>query len=283
MSVARQRGLSRSQAQRAQRVVVPAIVLVLLIAMLVPVYYMVVVAASREGSSLSNLWFHDFDPAGNIGTVLGDGFFPRYLLNSVLVCSGIATLDVALSASAGYALAHLSFVGRRLIFALVVGILALSPIVVIIPVYVMLFHIGWLDSYQGLIVPSMVSAFGVFLVRQFALGIPRNLIDAARLDRASEFRIFVQIVFPLLRPALLTLFLLQFLNQWDNLIWPLIVVSRQDLWTVPVGLAGFTGEHGVSYHLLTTGALLSAIPPLILFVALQRYYVSGLTLGGLKG
>jgi multiple sugar transport system permease protein len=143
--------------------------------------------------------------------------------------------------------------------------------------------VHWLNSYQGLIVPGMVSAFGVFLIRQFALGIPRQLIDAARLDRAGELRILFRIVVPLLRPALLTLFLLEFLAQWDNLLWPLVVSNDPKYWTAAVGLASFTGQYGTQYSLLAAAALVSAIPPFVLFVVLQRYYVSGLTLGGLKG
>lgn len=273
----------RPRARTARSALVLVTLAVVTAVMLVPVYYMLVVASAPDDHSLSRLWFHDFHLFGNVAEVLGDGVFPRYLLNSLVVSGAIAVLDVAIAGAAGYALARLEFPGRKWLFRLVVATLALSPTVVIIPVYVMLFHIGWLNTYQGLIVPGMTSAFGVFLVRQFALGIQPQFLHAARIDGAGELRIAVQVVLPLLRPALLTLLLLQFLNQWDNLLWPLIVSSEPSMWTVPVGLAGFQGEHGISYHLMTAGAVLSAVPPLILFVALQRYYIGGLTLGGLKG
>lgn len=251
--------------------------------MLLPVYYTAVVANQPNQSNLSQVWFHGFHIWHNIKTALSRSGFGHQLLNSVIVSGAIATLDVAIAGAAGYALATMRFPGRRLLFSTIVAILALSPIAVIVPVYVMMYRIHWLNTYQGLIIPGMASAFGVFLVRQFALGIPRTLIHAARLDRAGELRIFMQIAVPLLRPALLTLFLLDFLAQWDNLLWPLVVASNPHYWTVAVGLASFSGEHGTLYSLLAAAALISAIPPFLLFVLLQRYYLRGLTLGGLKG
>jgi multiple sugar transport system permease protein len=251
--------------------------------MLVPIYYMIVVADEPNQSNLSQVWFHGFHIWHNIQVALENNGFAHELLNSVIMSGSIAILDVIIAGAAGYALATLRFPGRRLLFALIVATLALSPVTVTIPVYVMMYQIHWLNTYRALIVPGMASAFGVFLVRQFALGIPRTLIQAARLDGASEWRIFTRIAFPLLRPALLTVLLLDFLAQWDNLLWPLVVANNPHYWTVAVGLASFSGEHGTLYSLLAAAALVSAVPPFLLFVLLQRYYVSGLTLGGLKG
>jgi multiple sugar transport system permease protein len=274
---------ARDRRSRVSHLGVLGLLIVTVIVMLFPIYYMILVASDPDSSNVSQLWFHNFYLFQNIRTVMTDGTFPRFLLNSIIVSGSISILDVIIGGTAGYALARLHFPGRSALFGFVVGTLALSPIVTIIPLYIMLHDVGWLSSYKALIFPLMVSAFGVFLVRQFALGIPRQFLDAARLDGAGEVRILLQVVVPLLRPALLTLFLLQFLNQWDNLIWPLIVANDPSLWTVPVGLAGFQGEHGIQYHLVTAAALVSAIPPLILFGLLQRYYVRGLTLGGVKG
>jgi multiple sugar transport system permease protein len=251
--------------------------------MLIPVYYMLVVANESNQSNLSQVWFHGFHIWHNITTALKNNGFAHQLLNSVIVATAVAALDVAIAGAAGYALATMRFPGRRLLFATIVATLALSPVTVTVPVYVMMYKIHWLNTYRALIVPAMASAFGVFLVRQFALGIPRTLIQAARLDRAGELRIFLQIVFPLLRPALLTVFLLDFLAQWDNLLWPLVVANNPHYWTIAVGLASFSGEHGTLYSLLAAAALVSAVPPFLLFLALQRYYVTGMTLGGLKG
>jgi multiple sugar transport system permease protein len=259
-----------------------AVLTIVTLIMLLPIYAAITIAASAGDENIDGLSFHGFHLFANLGELFGDGTFPRYLLNSIVVAGAAAVLDVAISAAAGYALARLSFPGRRILFATVVATLSLSPAVVIVPTYVMMRWAGWLDSYQGLILPGAVSAFGVFLVRQFALGIPPQLLHAARIDGAGEWRIFTRLAVPLLRPALLTLFLLSFLAQWDNLIWPLIVANNPDLWTLPVGLAGFEGEHGTNYHLLLTATLVSIVPPLLILAALQRYYVSGLTLGGVK-
>ena len=259
-----------------------AVLTVVTLIMLLPIYAAITIASSGSDQDVDGLRFHGFQLVGNLRDLFADGTFPRYLLNSVIVAGIAAVLDVAISAAAGYALARLTFPGRRVLFAVVVATLSLSPAVVIVPTYVMMRWVGWLDSYQGLILPGAVSAFGVFLVRQFALGIPPQLLHAARIDGAGEWRIFTRLAVPLLRPALLTLFLLSFLAQWDNLIWPLIVANNPDLWTLPVGLAGFEGEHGTNYHLLLTATLVSIVPPLLILAALQRYYVSGLTLGGVK-
>jgi|SRR5579862_625260 len=267
----------------AARLTIFAALLLTALVMLVPVYYMAVVSNEPNQSNLSAVWFHGFHFFHNIRLALTSHTYLRELLNSFIMSGGIAFLDVAIAGSAGYVLATMRFPGRRILFATIVATLALSPVAVVIPVYVMMFKIHWLNTYQGLIIPGMASAFGVFLVRQFAAGIPRQVIDAARLDRASEFRILLSVIMPLIRPALLTLFLLDFLAQWDNLLWPLVVASNPNYWTVAVGLASFSGEHGTLYSLLAATALVSAIPPFLLFVALQRYYVSGLTLGGLKG
>jgi multiple sugar transport system permease protein len=251
-------------------------------AMLLPVYSMLVTASAGDDSDLRGLVFNGFHLPGNIAEMFSGGTFPTQLRNSLILSTGIGVLDVIFSGAAGYALAQLAFPGRRVLFAQVVGTLALSPTVVMVPVYIIVRQLGWINTFQGMIVPSMISAFGVFLVRQFALGIPRELLLAARVDGAGELRIFARIALPLLRPALLTLFLLQFLTQWDNLLWPLIVANDPGLWPLPVGLSQFQTDHGFNLHLLTTAALITAVPPLIVMFSLQRYYVAGLTLGGVK-
>jgi len=249
---------------------------------LLPVYSMIVLASSEDDSDLSGLGWPQGFLLANAGEVLSNSDFMRYLINSLVVTTVVVMLDVAISAMAGYAMARLRFPGRRLFQVVIIMSLSLSPAVVVIPVYIGMAEVGWLDSYQALILPMAVSAFGVFLVRQFALAIPGQLFNAARVDGASELRIFLFIALPLLRPALLTLALIQFLAQWDSLLWPLLAVSSQELWTLPLGLASFQGQYGYVYFLLMTGALVSVIPPFILFVILQKYYVSGLTLGGVK-
>lgn len=259
-----------------------AFVTVYAITALIPVYSMVVLASSEDDTDLSGLGWPQGFLVQNATAVLENSEFMRYLINSLVVTSVVVMLDVAISAMAGYAMARLRYPGRRLFQIVIIMSLSLSPAVVVIPVYIAMAEIGWLDSYKALILPVAVSALGVFLVRQFALAIPGQLFNAARVDGASELRIFLFIALPLLRPALLTLALLQFLAQWDSLLWPLLAVSSAELWTLPLGLASFQGQYGYVYFLLMTGALISVIPPFILFLILQKYYVSGLTLGGVK-
>lgn len=251
-------------------------------AALVPLYTMVSLASRPADSDLSGLAPPQGALWSNMSTLLADDTFMRYLFNSTVVTLVACLLDVILSAMAGYALARLRFPGRRALMNMVIAALSLSPIIVAIPVYIAFAKIGWLDSYRALIIPIAVSALGVFLVRQYALSIPNPTFSAARIDGASEVRIFLRIALPLLRPALLTVFLLQFLLHWDSLFWPLIAVSSQDLWTLPIGLNSFEGQYGIIYYLLMSAAILSALPPLLLLILLQRYYVAGLTTGGVK-
>ncbi|TDD02740.1 carbohydrate ABC transporter permease [Nonomuraea deserti] len=254
------------------RVLLPLVVAV----MLLPVGVMAVVASAPEGGGA------EFSLFANIAEMFAGGGFPVYFGNSLILSFGIGLLDVLFAGASGYALARLRFRGRKALFALVVVTLALSPTVVMVPVYVIVHQLGWIDTYQGMIVPSMISAFGVFLVRQFALGLPEELLLAARVDGAGEFRIFATIAVPLLRPALLTLFLLQFLTQWDNLLWPLLVANDPALWPLPVGISQLQTEIGYDIRLMTTAALVTAVPPIVVMFFLQRYYVAGLTLGGVK-
>ncbi|NUR90188.1 MAG: carbohydrate ABC transporter permease, partial [Nonomuraea sp.] len=193
--------------------------------MLLPVYTMVVVASAPDDTDLRGLVFNGFHLPENLGVLFGAGNLPTYLRNSLILCFGTGLADVLFSAAAGYAMAQLSFPGRRVLFALVIGTLALTPMVLVIPVFLIVKGLGWVNTFQGMMVPGMISAFGVFLVRQFALGIPKELLLAARVDGAGEFRIFARIAVPLLKPALITLFLVHFLAQWDNLLWPLIVAN----------------------------------------------------------
>ncbi|NUW42162.1 carbohydrate ABC transporter permease [Nonomuraea rhodomycinica] len=250
--------------------------------MLLPVYAMVAVASASDATDLGGLGFDAARFGEHLTRLFGQGDFPLYLRNSVILSLGVAVLEVVLSGAAGYALAQLAFPGRRVLFAVVVGTLSLSPIVVLVPMYLVVRQLGWIDTFQGMIVPFAVSAFGVFLVRQFALSLPRELLLSARVDGAGELRIFLRVAVPLLRPALLTLFLLQFLAQWDNLLWPLVVANKPGLWPLPVGLSQLQTEYDFSAGLVGTAALVTAVPPLALMFVLQRYYVAGLTLGGVK-
>ena len=207
----------------------------------------------------------------------------RYLLNSLSVSAAITVLSLMLNLMAGYAFAKLRFAGRDALFKAVVGMLAIPAQVAMLPLFLMLKPIGLVNNYGGVIVPAMASAFGIFLVRQYARGIPDELLEAARIDGAGEWRIFVRLVLPLLKPIMVTLSIYTFLTAWNDFMWPLIVLTGQEHYTLPLGLASLAREHATDTELMMAGSVITVVPVLALFLALQRYYLEGLLLGSVKG
>lgn len=207
----------------------------------------------------------------------------RYLLNSLLVSSAITLLSLALNLMAGYAFAKLRFAGREHLFKSLIGMLIIPAQVAMLPLFLLMKDIGLVNSYGGVIVPAMATAFGIFLVRQYARGIPDELIEAARIDGAGEWRIFAQIVLPLLKPIMVTLAVFSFLTAWNDFMWPLIVLTGQEHYTLPLGLASLAREHATDSELMMAGSVVTVLPVLLLFLALQRYYLEGLLLGSVKG
>ena len=210
----------------------------------------------------------------------------RAFLNSTIVSVVSAVLVVVVSALAAYPLARMRFLGRDTIFALLVGSLMIPNAVVLVPQYVLTQRLGWLSTYQGLIVPeaAMTFAFGVFLLRQFFLGLPRELEDAARIDGATTWDIFLRIVLPLSQPVLGALAIFAFRSAWNDFLWPLIAVNKPDMFPLPVALALLRGAYASeSYGPIMAGAALSALPLLVVFLVANRRIVEGVRLGGLKG
>ena len=210
----------------------------------------------------------------------------RAFLNSVVVSLGTVALVLATSALAAYPLARMRFPGRNVIVVMVVGSLMIPNAVVLVPQYVLTQRLGWLSTYQGLIVPeaAMTFAFGVFLLRQFFLGIPAELEDAARIDGASAWHVFSRIVLPLSQPVLAALAIFAFRSAWNDFLWPLIAVNKADMFPLPVALALLRGAYASeSYGPIMAGAALSALPLLIVFVVANRRIVEGVRLSGMKG
>ncbi|PWK92502.1 carbohydrate ABC transporter permease [Fulvimonas soli] len=207
----------------------------------------------------------------------------RYLANSLLVSCAITALSLACNLTAGYAFAKLDFPGRRALFRGVLGALVIPAQVAMLPLFLELKYLGLVNSYAGVVAPALASCFGIYLVRQFARAIPGELIEAARIDGAGEWRIFARIVLPLLRPAMATLAIFTFLAAWNDFMWPLIVLTGQEHYTLPVGLASLAREHAQDTELMMAGAVVTVLPALALFLALQRYYLQGLLLGSVKG
>jgi len=210
----------------------------------------------------------------------------RAFFNSIVVSLGSVALVVLTSAMAAYPLARMSFRGRNLVFGLIVGSLMIPNAVILVPQYVLVQRLGWLSTYQGLIVPeaAMTFAFGVFLLRQFFLTIPSELEDAARIDGADPWQIFTRIVLPLSQPVLGALAIFAFRSAWNDFLWPLIAVNKPDMFPLPVALALLRGAYAAeSYGPIMAGAVLSALPLLIVFLLANRRIVEGVRVSALKG
>jgi len=216
-------------------------------------------------------------------TLLGRLDLARYLGASALVALGATAFSVTFNSMAGYAFAKLRFAGRERIGRVLLAALVVPGQVGMLPLFLLLREMGLLNSYWGVLVPSMASIFGIFLVRQYAESIPDGLLDAARVDGAGELRIFVEIALPLCRPILVTLAVATFMGTWNDFLWPLVVLTDDRLYTLPVALAGLFGEHVQDTELMMAGAVVTVLPVMLVFLALQRYYVAGITAGGLKG
>ena len=208
--------------------------------------------------------------------------FARFIFNSLVVAVAVTLGNLLLCSLAGYGLAKYDFLGRTVIFGVMLSTLMLPIEVLLVPTYILVRQLNWLDSYQGLIAPMLVDAFGVFLMRQFIRSIPTELIEAARIDGASEVRIYSRIVLPNIKPALRRLPCFR-LESWDQFVWPLVAVTRTEMKTLPLGIAQFQTDQGVHYELQIAIAVVGMLPLVALFIAMQRAFVSGITLTGLKG
>jgi multiple sugar transport system permease protein len=207
----------------------------------------------------------------------------RYMLNSALIATIATLISLVFNTMAGYAFAKLRFPGRERIFRGLLGALVIPSQVAMIPLFALVKELGLVSTYGGVVVPAMASVFGIFLIRQYALSLPDELLEAARIDGASEARIFWSLVVPLIRPILVTLAILTFLATWNDFMWQLIVLTDAKLHTLPVALAGLSREHVQDNELMMAGSVITVVPVLLLFLGLQRYYIAGILAGSVKG
>lgn len=229
-------------------------------------------------------WLPEQPTLRNYEELVGRLNLPVFFLNSVIVASAVTVGNLVFCSMFGFALAKLRFPGRDLLFRLVIATLLIPGSVTLIPLFILVSSLGLVNTYPGLFLPFVAGAFGVFLMRQFMLGIPDELIDAARVDGANEYRIFWQIVLPISGPALATLGILTFLGSWNGFLWPLVVAQSENLYTLPVALATFSrGQNATDYGLLMAGSFVIIVPILIVFVALQRFITRGIAMTGIKG
>jgi multiple sugar transport system permease protein len=206
----------------------------------------------------------------------------RYALNSAFVAIVTTVASLTINASAGYAFAKLRFRGSDATFRALAAGLAIPVQVAMLPLFLLMKALGQVNNYGGVIIPGLASIFGIFLVRQYALAIPDDLLDAARIDGAGELRVFRSIVLPTIQPVLATLALWTFLATWNDFMWPLIILSDDRRYTLPVALAWLVGEHAQDIELMMAGAVVTVLPVLVLFLFLQRFFVEGVTEGAVK-
>ena len=207
----------------------------------------------------------------------------RWFLNSMIAATANAVLIVAVDAMAAYALARLHFRGRKLVFATVVGTLFVPPFLFLVPNYLIVSQLGWLDSLWAIVVPSAGGAFGVFFLRQFFLSLPKEFEESAALDGAGAWQTFFRIVLPNSRPALATLGVLSFLTNWNDFLWPVYVLFSPQHLTLPAGLSTLQGAATTNYPLIMAGAVVASVPVLVLFVLAQRQIVESVAQSGVKG
>ncbi|MBM3523243.1 MAG: carbohydrate ABC transporter permease [Alphaproteobacteria bacterium] len=209
--------------------------------------------------------------------------FLRWFANSFLVASLSTASVLFFDSLAGYVLCKYRFRGRQFVFVMILSTLMIPTEMLVIPWYVMSKNLGWLNTTWGIMFPGMITGFGVFLMKQFFETVPDALIDAARIDGLSEFRIFWEVALPLVTPALSALAIFTFLGSWTAFLWPLIVTNSAENYTVPVGLASFAGEFATEWNMIMTGAAVATIPTLLVFILLQKFIIRGVILSGVKG
>jgi multiple sugar transport system permease protein len=258
-----------------------------LVVMAGPFVWMLLGSVKPEGElrRLPPTWLPQHVTLGNYRRLFAELDFPRFFVNSTLVALAVTVGNLVVCALLGYALAKMDFPGKRALFLLVLGMLMVPYVVLLVPQFVLISNMHLVNTYPGIILPILAVAmpFGVFLMRQYISGLPDELIDAARVDGAGEFRIFWAVIAPLTKPAQATLGILTFLGAWNNFLWPLVAAQTEDKYTLPVALALYSvGQNRTDYGLLLAGSVVVVLPVLLVFVALQRHFVQGIAMTGLK-
>jgi multiple sugar transport system permease protein len=270
-----------------KRILQYLVLAILTILFVSPLIYMAVTSFKTQADAIAPTpqWIPAHPTTNAYDATIGSADTPvlRWFVNSLLAAAAQALLVVATAALAAYALARMNFRGKRLIFGTIVSTLFVPAVILIIPNYIIVSKFQWLDSLTAIVVPGAASAFGVFFLRQFFASLPEELEEAAYVDGAGPFRIFWSVVLPLSRPALATLALLAFLTNWNDFLWPLYVLFSAEQQTLPAGLATLQNANAVRYDLLMAGAMIAAVPVLLLYLAAQRFVIEGVSRTGLKG
>lgn len=219
----------------------------------------------------------------NFQRIFTDLPFTRLLANSVLFAGGVTLFAVVFDSMAAYALARIDFTGRKVLLIVIITGLMIPFQATLVPLYQLVSDLGWINNFAGLIAPRAADAFGIFFLRQFFVGLPRDLDNAARIDGASEWRIFTRIVVPNARPVIMTLAVFHFVNNWNDLLWPLVFTTKQEMATVTSGLTLLTGPGGIIPHgVMMAGSLVSVLPLIAVFIVVQRRFIASIATTGLK-
>lgn len=269
---------------RIRRIAVVVLLIIVALGMAYPMVWMLLLSLRHVPEQYASVLEMLAAPTtlDNYTEALGSDDFGRYILNSVVVATVVTAGNVLLCFLVGYAFARRAFAFKPLLFASVLGVLIIPPHVVMIPMYKLMASFGWINTYWALIVPWLVTPFGIFLVRQYLASLPTELEDAARIDGAGEWYILFRIVMPLARPVLTVLAIYVFLSNWNSFLFPFLFTNDEAHRTLPVGLAFYIGKQSIDWGHLMAGASISALPILLLFVVFQRRIIEGLTAGALK-
>lgn len=250
---------------------------------LIPMVWLVAATTKGPDDLFSYTFFAPRFTTFNFTELFAKAPFLRYTMNSLFIACTVVLVQLFFSSLAGFALAKYEFRGKKLLMILMLSTLLIPGQVVMAPLYELIYKLGLVDRYQGLIIPGAVSVFGIFLFRQSLLQVPTELLHAGRIDGCSEFRLYWDIVMPVSRPMIGAFCLISFMGNWNNFLWPQIILHSSDRFTLPIGLNQMVGLYQQQYGMLMAGTLLSVLPVVILFLLLQKEFVAGLTAGAVKG
>jgi multiple sugar transport system permease protein len=276
----------RSPRRTANRVVLYVVLTLIALLIVLPLVWIVLTSFKTDGDAIRNPFSALPNPFSiDAYTTLAGGQQPifRWFLNSLLAATLQTAIILITASAAAYALARLDFRGKKLVFGAIVATLLVPPVIFLIPNYLIVQNLGWLDTIWAISIPGAASAFGVFFLRQFFLGLPVEIEEAARIDGAGDVRIFLQIVLPLARPALATLAVLSFLANWNDFLWPVYVLLSPENLTLQPGLAQLQGAYSTHFAIVMAGAVIASVPVLILFSVAQRHIVDSVASSGVKG
>ncbi|WP_026530061.1 carbohydrate ABC transporter permease [Haematomicrobium sanguinis] len=276
---------TRTQNRRAARWALYTGLIVAVALTLLPFIWMLLSSFKTQGELLRRpiTWWPDEFTTANYLTWFTDFRIDTFFVNSLIVAVVTVLGNLIFCSMIGYALAKMEFRGKKVLFGLVMVTLMVPGVVTFVPLFVLVSNMGLVNTYPALILPFLVSPLGVFLMRQFMLGIPDSLMEAARIDGAGEWRTFTRVVLPQCGPPLATLAILTFLGSWNNFLWPLVAAQEERMYTLPVALSLFSqGQFSTNYGILLAGSVLVIAPIVVLFIGLQRYFIQGVAMTGIK-